>query len=341
MSFTQWLRVGSLVGVIIMLLVVRGAMKRSAAAGAAVPGTAPSARVTEKVPVYFPANAIPTQADLATVLKRRGFADIATMVNAATLPCWRLAPAVTGAVTREPVSRLGGRPELPDAGLWPAWRGRRLAFLCQLNLMTLAASRDATLSQLPHEGMLYFFYAVDQSPQGNPPTDRGSWRVLYSQAIPESGPVAWPEDLPATARFKEQPVVLIPSLSLPDGDDLVPEQNRYTEQQEEELYTIIGQYEGRFSPRHQLLGHPATLQGPMGLECYLASHGQEVKPGTRLPETPELVEGAAEWQLLLQLDSDEAVGMKWGDCGRLYFWITRSDLAKRQFENVWMIMQCF
>jgi uncharacterized protein YwqG len=29
----------------------------------------------------------------------------------------------------------------------------------------------------------------------------------------------------------------------------------------------------------------------------------------------------ANWRLLLQLDTDDAAGMKWGDVGTLYFWI--------------------
>ena len=32
--------------------------------------------------------------------------------------------------------------------------------------------------------------------------------------------------------------------------------------------------------------------------------------------------------------------MMWGDVGKLYFWIRKQDLARRDFSNVWMIMQC-
>ena len=50
---------------------------------------------------------------------------------------------------------------------------------------------------------------------------------------------------------------------------------------------------------------------------------------------------AAEWELLLQVDSDEANGMMWGDMGRLYFLIHRDDLQARRFEKAWMIWDCY
>ena len=44
--------------------------------------------------------------------------------------------------------------------------------------------------------------------------------------------------------------------------------------------------------------------------------------------------------LLLQLDTDDDAGMTWGDCGMLYFWITKQDLEAGRFENTWMVLQC-
>jgi uncharacterized protein YwqG len=44
--------------------------------------------------------------------------------------------------------------------------------------------------------------------------------------------------------------------------------------------------------------------------------------------------------LLLQIDSDDAIGWTWGDAGRLYFWIRKQDLAARRFDRVWTILQC-
>ena len=47
-----------------------------------------------------------------------------------------------------------------------------------------------------------------------------------------------------------------------------------------------------------------------------------------------------DWRLLLQIDSDENCEMMWGDVGRIYFWIKTEDLKNRDFEKVWLILQC-
>ena len=49
-----------------------------------------------------------------------------------------------------------------------------------------------------------------------------------------------------------------------------------------------------------------------------------------------------EWKLLFQLDTVENgdFELMFGDCGRIYFYIRREDLAQRRFDRVWLIQQC-
>jgi uncharacterized protein YwqG len=81
----------------------------------------------------------------------------------------------------------------------------------------------------------------------------------------------------------------------------------------------------------------------MDLECQLVSHGVYCgdESGYKSPRRAELENGKADWLLLLQLDSDDDADMMWGDAGRLYFWINKNDLARRDFSKVWMILQCY
>ena len=32
--------------------------------------------------------------------------------------------------------------------------------------------------------------------------------------------------------------------------------------------------------------------------------------------------------------------LMFGDCGHIYFYITKEDLAARRFDRVWLILQC-
>ena len=57
------------------------------------------------------------------------------------------------------------------------------------------------------------------------------------------------------------------------------------------------------------------------------------------PRVTELEKNANEWQLLLQIDTDERIGMRWASSGMLYFWIKRDDLRSRSFEHTWLILQ--
>ena len=57
------------------------------------------------------------------------------------------------------------------------------------------------------------------------------------------------------------------------------------------------------------------------------------------PKAHELSKGAKEWQLLLQIDTDESIGMRWGDAGMIYYWMRASDLQKCDFDDAWLVLQ--
>ena len=93
---------------------------------------------------------------------------------------------------------------------------------------------------------------------------------------------------------------------------------------------------------HRLLGHPTPVQGDMQLECQLVTNGLYCgdSSGYQDPRVNDLRAGASDWRLLLQIDSDEKAGMMWGNVGRLYYWIKEADLAARDWDLSWLILQC-
>jgi uncharacterized protein DUF1963 len=66
----------------------------------------------------------------------------------------------------------------------------------------------------------------------------------------------------------------------------------------------------------------------MRLECQLVTHGLYCGDDVawKSARGAELAPGAPEWRLLFQMDSDDDVGVMWGDCGLIYYWIRESDL---------------
>ena len=85
------------------------------------------------------------------------------------------------------------------------------------------------------------------------------------------------------------------------------------------------------------------MQNPMELECELATNGINAggPEGYADPRVAKLRQSAADWRLLLQLDSDDDLNWMWGDVGRLYVWCRESDIAARRFERCWTILQCY
>jgi uncharacterized protein YwqG len=129
-------------------------------------------------------------------------------------------------------------------------------------------------------------------------------------------------------------------LTLPDD---LPEINYGTHAYEAYRRLCDELTQGAGSIHHRLFGYPQLIQNPMERECQLASNGVYCgsSEGYRSEQAKILEPGATDWQLLLQIDSDEkGPGWMWGDVGRIYFWVRQQDLRLLQFEDVWLVFQC-
>jgi len=294
--------------------------------------------VADESKLYFAAGVRPTAADIIAVYREQGYGNIADAIEAKVRPCFHLVPQQSN--SKQLRSRIGGLPDLPEPDLWPKHNGNSLSFIAQLNLAELPGG--AGPNPLPADGVLYFFYDVEGATWGFDPKDKGGWVVLYSENLPEvTSGVEYPKDVPDDVRYKSVPVDIQAGTSIPDPIDMLIDLSLSDEQecQVSDIYEQFVEGQGLY---HQLFGHPAPLQGDMALECQLVSHGLYCGDltGYNDPRAKELAPGASEWRLLLQVDTDEEIEMMWGDCGRLYFWIRADDLQRRDFDGVWMVLQC-
>jgi uncharacterized protein YwqG len=235
-------------------------------------------------------------------------------------------------------SKFGGAPDLPSETAWPTLRGAPMSFIGQVRLDEVRPFDAERV--LPASGLLLFFYDAQQQTYGADPADRGGWQVLYAAgARPNLRRAAPPATLPAAARFKPCTLTFTRIATLPERPEaLLPQLNWSSAQRQlyDDFAAALPGAADRSAPRHQLLGHPETLQDDMHLECALAANGVA---DMNDPRAAELAKTAPDWQLLLQVDSDATTGMRWGSAGMLYFWIERSALRRARMENVWVVLQ--
>jgi uncharacterized protein YwqG len=94
---------------------------------------------------------------------------------------------------------------------------------------------------------------------------------------------------------------------------------------------------------HRFLGHPDAVQGCMQRTAQFVTNAAYLPKGVHSyyehPRAKELMPGAHDWQLLLQIGSNTEPSWMWGDTGRIYFWIRKADLENCTFEKTWYFMQ--
>jgi uncharacterized protein YwqG len=242
--------------------------------------------------------------------------------------------------TAKMFSKLGGLPSLPAGEKWPQWKGKPLAFLCQIDLAALP--KGTTTYALPSTGVLSIFYDQEQNTWGFDPKDAGSWAVMYSASFEACVEQKAPSDLQPEYIYPEKYLTFTTLSSYPDLYDSRIKALKLSDPQFDAYCELR---DGIFSgqPAHHLFGYPSPVQGnDMDLECQLASNGLYLGDATGYndPRAKTLEAGRKDWVLLLQLDTDDDANMMWGDMGMLYFYIKQDDLAAKRFDRCWMILQC-
>lgn len=200
-------------------------------------------------------------------------------------------------------SHVGGDPDLPNTDAWPKNpEGKPMEFVLQIDLA------EAAVPAFPNRGLLQFFYDVEVGVWGGEPGDEHHFRLLY-----HPDPDALASVASAADALPRRGIAFVPALSLPSVDEV--ELPADLEDEYEEIAWSSDTV-------HQLGGHAMPIQNPV-LDY--------------LPHLPDR-EG---WRLLMQIDSEEEIGMVWGDAGRVYLMIRRDDLTKARFDRVQLNLQCY
>lgn len=234
-------------------------------------------------------------------------------------------------------SKLGGVPDLPSGLTWPQWKDLPQSFIAQIHLDDIRPYDTNRL--LPQSGMLWFFYDAQQQTFGADPTDLGGWRVLFSNDLTALQRVSAPAKLPASSRFQACSLGFASEITLSQQPQLELSNFDWTDAEQKAYETLLSTFPNpadHAAVHHRLLGNPDTIQDDMRLECQFASHGiTDIND----PRAAGVSKGAMDWQLLLQIDSDEHFGMRWGNTGMLYYWIRSADLQIHRFDTTWLVLQ--
>ena len=255
-------------------------------------------------------------------------------------------------------SKIGGKPDLPKDFQWFYYKGedykkivenRPLSFLMQINCEEVHKYDKESL--LPEKGMLYFFYELFTMTWGFSPQDRGSAKVFYYDGeIEDLVPADFPEDMEKDCIIPESKINFesmndypIDFLDYYDPDDSDKEMDRKEKEFEKELEEL-----GYKADTTKLLGHPELIQGEYWEECegvarkniYYGS--APIKYGSDEVKK-SIKENAKDWILLMQMSELEIgdYGLYFGDSGKIYFNIRKEDLKNKNFDDVWLILQCY
>lgn len=275
-----------------------------------------------------------------SLFTKAGFSRLVPHLDTLVRPSVRLFATPTNeSAVKVGSSKLGGSPDLPSDVSWPLYNGVPQSFVMQLRLEELASYPVA--SALPRQGMLWFFYDAAQETYGDDPASKGGWCVLFrDQGLSALARARAPDAssqkhlfAPCALRFSEELTMTAqPPLEMPDL--------AWSDHDQEKFDDVFEQFNAAASdptpPHHRLLGFPDTIQDDMREQC------QVVTQGILDPDDPryaEVAKGYRDWHLLLQVDSDERIGMKWSSSGMLYYWMKWTDLQAHRFDTTWLVLQ--
>jgi uncharacterized protein YwqG len=250
-------------------------------------------------------------------MERAGLSRIAPAVLRLLRPSIRL---IVGEQSEQPVTRLGGAPNMPADIAWPTRRsGDPHSFLAQLDLARLGICDGLPL---PGSGSLFFFCDAEYLPAGSDPCDvNDGIKVVHTPtSLSDNGLRMPPPGLNAEYVFKSFSLKPTLDLTAPAQDTWEIECLHLSDAESCAYGELFAQVCASNGSVHRIGGHPNLVQ-----------YSQLEFTGGA---------GATDWRLLLQLDSENDAGMVWGDQGRLYFMIREQDLKSLSFEKAWMDWQC-
>ncbi|WP_425250713.1 YwqG family protein [Fusobacterium polymorphum] len=198
--------------------------------------------------------------------------------------------------------------------------------------------------------MLYFFYELETQEWGYELKNKGCAKVFYYEDISNFSLIDFPENMEDDYKIPEFKVNFKSNISLPSYEDfyLFLKEHDTFKEQDISFSDFIPLYDELFIPDNnytKLLGYPEVIQNPMEEECEAVTRGFDMGGVESYPKKyqKEIRSTSKDWILLFQMDTVETndYELMFGDSGHIYFWIKKEDLKNKNFEDIWLILQCY
>lgn len=220
-------------------------------------------------------------------------------------------------------SKIGGCPDLPKTMKWP----EGFAFIGQINLSEL--NDEEMHNYNLDKGILYFFYDFHDDTLGyDSDMPNGIKVFFYDGDMSEIETVQYPETLEEDYCIPMFDVTFTKQIEVPmyeeylelvdtdiDWDDYLDLVEELNLDHDEDCEIT------------KFLGYADLIHGSM------ISHCKKMCSDDNAEKT--------DWILLLQVDtiSNSEFEIAFSDYGRLYYYIRRTDLLKKNFDRCWYVVQ--
>ncbi len=233
-------------------------------------------------------------------------------------------------------SKLGGRPDLPVGGQWPAVNDVPLLFIGQFQLQEIAPLDNTGL--LPETGLLSFFhdglFVGQEKPHCRVFYDDGPAENLRRVGRPQN---AYREDFYLFRACQLEfttTVNLPPAVEINDSFFPIITPVHFATSEEKQAYQSLRRK--LWDPGTQFLGNVVEIQG--GEEKLYAIQKQYPQRYSYedydFQNKEELIQKMKDLILLLTVASEFEADMSWGDNGLIYFWIEEADLLAGRWDQV-------
>ena len=244
-------------------------------------------------------------------------------------------------------SKIGGKPYLPKDFVWPYYQELPLSFLAQINLEEVKSLDKDNL--LPDKGMLYFFYELETEEWGYELKNKGCAKVFYYEDISNFELIDFPEDMEDYNIVPEFKVNFKSNISYPAYEDFDIIHNGEKEVADnyedfqDAYFDIYNKHMESLDSYTKLLGYPDVIQSSMEEQCAAITKGFIGGIDSPKKYREEVIKDSKDWILLFQMDTVETSDyeLMFGDSGHIYFWIKKEDLKNKNFDNIWLILQCY